>query len=166
MPLMIKTAPTAASACWILRSGEAETVYGAEHSLLRGLLLSPDGSRLLFENSRLPSQDNPYGLTNIWVLDLSSGQAQPLMKNEDFVSYNPAFSPDMAWFSFTSPSDNKIYVRSVDGEGEIELPNSIGNRLVWAADSSGFLFTNYDNPAGGRSHLYVYSLAEGQKNVT
>ena len=147
-----------------LQSGEAETVYEAQHSLLRGLLLSPDKTRLLFENSRLPSLENPYGLTNIWVLDLFSGQAQPLMKNEDFVSYNPAFSPDMAWFSFTSPSDNKIYVRSVDGERNIELANTIGNKLVWAADSSAFLYTDYDNPAGGRSHLYFYSLKDGEKS--
>jgi Tol biopolymer transport system component len=93
--------------------------------------ISADGRYLLFDNQVADDYD-------LWVLDLSSGQARAWIESPSN-EQNGRFSPEGRWVAYQSDQsgEREIYVRSFP-EGEDRFVVSIGGgiRPLWRADGS------------------------------
>jgi TolB protein len=112
--------------------------------------LSPDGSTLAFVSSR------EGGFANLWLQDLSSRRARPLVK-VNAGSFRPAWSPDGKWIAFTSDRDTErerwdggwelvqstaLYVVRPDGSSLRRLtePGKYAGSPRWSADGRHIVF--------------------------
>ncbi len=121
---------------------DRQSVYKAENALLQGLVLTPDGTQLAFEQITFPNEQSMFGSMRIWLLNLADGSAAPLIDNPQVFNFNVSFSYDMRWLTYINSTDSSIYIYDF-GEGQSSsIPNNIGAKIVWAPHEDRFLYTN------------------------
>lgn len=108
---------------------------------------SPDGTRIAYEQRPLTESDMGTRrlVGQVWVLDMASGQAEPVVAREVQQGTGPVWSPDGTRLAFHNGTLEAIVVYdfSVDPltEDPVELvPNLAGERLAWGPDGRSIVF--------------------------
>ena len=138
------------------------------NSVCSGAVWSPDGERLMYERTDTPTEENSTGMTSIWWLDPENGETGPVFRDSALPGFNPRWSPDLSWLSYTSPGSSKIQIYSLKGERSFSIPNRMGGALIWSPDGSSFLVTDVEQQ-GERfyTHLLHYDLeSEQYRDIT
>lgn len=106
---------------------------------------SPDGERIVFAQ-RTTGQTDLERWTQLWVVDLNTGQLLPLVES-DQGAYDPAWSPDGQWIAYTgrTGSENDIWLVPADGGTPIQVTH-LGNvrAPAWSPDGSWLAFLQVD----------------------
>jgi Tol biopolymer transport system component len=145
----------------ILRMNAAEGVEGgiyripADRSAQPALLLadpegrfvlpqdwSPDGRTLLYiESDTLTRADGSRN--DLWLLPVDGGEPRAFLATTADET-DARFSRDGAWVAFDSNQSGRgeIYLRAVDGGGEIAVSGDGGTDPEWSADGRSLLFRN------------------------
>jgi Tol biopolymer transport system component len=124
---------------------------------------SPDGQRLVYERITLPSPENPLGLPELWWLDVTSGQTEPVFPNSQWPGFNPHWSPDGQWLSYAAPVSNEIVIYNLTDGRRHTIPNQLGSNVAWQPDASAILVQDLtSNPDGFFAHLFRFDLASEQ----
>lgn len=116
----------------------------------RYAVVSPDGTRLLFDSNR-------SGATAVWTANADGTALRPLITGAD--EPNAAqWSPDgkQIVFSATSNGESEIFLANADGGGRRRLTNYAGddNHPHWSADGRRIFF-NSDRETPDRSRPWI-----------
>lgn len=85
---------------------------------------SPDGRKLVFIH-RATREDGLQRRTDIWIVDLQTGELTPLVQGGEG-QYAPSWSPDGAWIAFIGRHDGStdLYVVPATGGQPVRLTDS------------------------------------------
>ena len=125
---------------------------------------SPDGKQIVFAQ-RVQSQANSLDRwTQIWKVDLTSGQLSPVVKT-DAGSYDPAWSPDGKWIAYIgrSGTTDDLWVIPAQGGGQPVKLTSSGNVVspAWSPDGSAIAFLQTDGVTFQASYVSFSVDASG-----
>jgi Tol biopolymer transport system component len=108
---------------------------------------SPDGTRIAYEQRALVISDiGPSLLTGqVWVLDIDTGEAEPVVAREVQGGTGPGWSPDGGRLAFHDGGLDAIVIFDFAAERFSEervrlVPNLAGERVVWAPDGESIAF--------------------------
>jgi Tol biopolymer transport system component len=126
-----------------LDSGLPKTRLSAVSHRISGLAIARDGGTLAYAG---PVSAQSPGATNLWELDLATGQERRLTADSAVDSY-PAYSPDGQWLAFISERSGspQVWLLPRGGGGPRQLTTRAEDlqlaRLSWLPDSRGVMFT-------------------------
>jgi len=103
--------------------------------------VSPDGTRIAFAH-RTTTEDGLRRRTDLWVLNLTTGEVVPLVQGGDG-SYAPAWSPDGNWIAYVGRQGeaNNLFVVPATGGEPVQLTTSGAIASpAWSPDGSMIAF--------------------------
>jgi dipeptidyl aminopeptidase/acylaminoacyl peptidase len=123
---------------------------------------TPDGRSLVFSGLRVPDFDWEWRETEIYRLDVASGEVAQLTRRKG-PDGQPAVSPDGRLIAYTgfdhttdTWKDSELYLMNADGSNVRRLTPTLDRSpqgLLWAADGSGVYFMIEDR--GSRNLMFV-----------
>ncbi len=130
---------------WLIPSGggaprlvQASTALGDN---VESPTVSPDGTRIAFAH-RTTTDDGLRRRTDLWVLNLSTGELAPLVQGGDG-SYAPAWSPDGSWIAYVGRHGeaNDLFVVPATGGDPVQLTTTgaVGSP-AWSPDGTMIAF--------------------------
>ncbi len=124
----------------------------------------PDSQRVVYERLE-NAQDSALARFSIWWLDVSTGNTQPVFRDQTFPSIAAKFSPDGQWLSYISPATNTLTLyRLKDGHTISLLLNS--QQMIpetWSPASDSLIFgTPASSQDGAPIHVQRYVLDSGR----
>ena len=142
-------------------SGRTHLLQGSADVEYANPSWSPDGSKIAYERTELSGFE---GQTDIWVIDLASGQQTRLTDGFE-QEYDPDFSPDGSRIAYVVDpfivsetklvSNPDIWVMNADGSGKSRLTSDpwADSEPAWSPDGSEIAFTHRRNETD--PHAYV-----------
>jgi len=123
------------SQLWLvdLKTDERKKITDCVQAICSGMVWSPDGSRIIYENMSV----NGNGLPTLWWVDLATAEAQPVFQDSNLPGSNPRWSPNSQWLSYATPEGIRLY-NLENGETRI-IPNVLGAAAMWAPNSKSIL---------------------------
>ncbi len=128
----------------------------------------PDSNTLVFSATRKPEAEYLRGGSEIYSLNIASGQIKPLT-DRDGTDTNPTISPNGKLIAYTGNDQNdntynvsKLYLMNADGSGKRVLTQTFDrspSEITWANDNSGVYFTAEDK---GTNNLWLVSVSGGE----
>ncbi|MCB0118209.1 MAG: PD40 domain-containing protein [Anaerolineales bacterium] len=112
-----------------------EKLSECTNALCSGMVWSPDGGSIIYEHMSLDG--NGSGLPTLWLVDASTGDAQPVFQDSQLPGGNPRWSPNGEWLSYATSEGIRLY-NLEDGETRV-IANILGAAAMWAPDSKSIL---------------------------
>lgn len=113
---------------WVDHTGQEES-FGLEGCLCLNPSVSPDGTRLAFQEGNAQEGSAGVTATDIWVWSFTQGTRNRLSFEAGF-QVGPVWSPDSQRVAYTSVGEG-IFVRSANGIGTPELLLAGPAPVVW-----------------------------------
>jgi len=122
---------------WLLdlKSLSSRKLTECKDAICSGLVWSPDGSRIIYEQMGLDG--NASGLPTLWWVDITTAEAQPVFQDSQLPGGNPRWSPDGKWLSYATPEGIRLY-NLENGETRV-IENVLGAAAMWAPNSKTIL---------------------------
>jgi len=98
-----------------------------------------DREQILYSRLTFEDEQAYLGIPSVWWLDLESGETQPLFQDAQLPGYNPRWSADGVWLSYTSANPQRIQVYNLKSGERQSLPTEIGSAAVWSPNQNTFL---------------------------
>ncbi|MGE7909335.1 S9 family peptidase [Lysinibacillus xylanilyticus] len=110
---------------------------------LSGTNISDDGNNVAFVKKTANWNDNTYR-NHVWIYEKDKGQCYPLT-TKDIDSTCPLWSPDSRNIAYLSPvgnGKNQIFVKSIDGYGEVQITDEEEgiSTFKWGPTGKGFYY--------------------------
>lgn len=99
----------------------------------------PNREQILYSRLAFEDEQAYLGIPSVWWLSLESGETQPLFQDAQLPGYNPRWSADGAWLSYTSANPQQIQVYNLESGERQSLPTEIGSAAVWSPNENAFL---------------------------
>jgi ABC-type nickel/cobalt efflux system permease component RcnA/Tol biopolymer transport system component len=126
-----------------------------------GVVWSPDGLGILYGRLESGPETNTSGVPSIWWLDLATRETAPLFQDAQMPGFNPRWSPDGRWLSYTSINPQEIQIYDVETGASQSLPTQTGDPAVWSPDGEALLLIDLEKAGELYLHqLFRYDLAE------
>jgi Tol biopolymer transport system component/cytochrome c biogenesis protein CcdA len=127
-----------------------------------GVAWSPDAQRIVYEKREIASSENPLGLPSLWWFAVDSGETQLVFPNSQWSGFNPTWSPDGQWLSYTSAGSGKIELYNLIDGRRHSLDNQTGGNVEWHPNSKSILFQDVRaQPEGFFIHRLHFDLDSG-----
>jgi nickel/cobalt transporter (NicO) family protein len=139
-----------------VESGERSILSNCRNAICSRPAWSPDGTRVVYEFTRLSGEDLT-GLTTLRWVDVGTGESKPVFQGENLPGSNPRWSPDGKWLSYAISGELRLYHLET-GESHA-IRNAITSAVEWSPDSRKVLYR--DVILQGRqfiTQLFVYDL--------
>lgn len=128
---------------WDLGSEQHRQLLTCAPDYCSGPVWSPDGGTVIYERMSNPNQENALGIASLWWLDLESGETAPLFQDSSLPGFNPDWSPDGRWLSYTTLNPNQVRLYNLADGTSIEIPLQTNPQSVWHPDQGNLLYTEY-----------------------
>ncbi len=144
---------------WLVdvESGDRRILSDCRNAQCSRPVWSPDGTRIVYEYTRL-SGDNQTGLATLWWVDIASSEAKPLFQEAQLPGSNPRWSPDGKWLSYATSEEIRLYHLET-GESHA-IKSTIAPAANWSPDGKKVLYRDVI-PQDGLfiTQLFVYDLS-------
>ena len=104
---------------------------------------SADGTRIAFEQHNLikGKLGNSPGPSRIYLLDVSSKNAYPLIEDSQRLGFLPRWSPVGDQLAFYDSTQSAVIVTDVATADQIELPSVYGDSGTWSPDGAQLIYS-------------------------
>ena len=145
---------------WTPATATQEIILECPNVLCSNVVLSPDGSGLLYGRLETDAITNPSGIQSIWWLDLTTRETAPLFQDAHMPGFNPQWSPDGRRLSYTSIYPQEIRIYDIETGESQSISTQTGNPGVWSPNGEKLLLTDIV-PVGEYqlSKLFQYDLS-------
>ncbi len=158
--------PDNSTSIWAINSdgGQNRLVLKCPQTECGSLQWYPDSQRVVYERLE-DSQNSALARFSIWWLDVSTGNTQPVFRDQTFPSTAAKFSPDGQWLSYISPATNTLTLYRLKDGHTISLSLNSQQMIPesWSPSSDSLIF---GAPAslqdGAPIHLERYILDSGK----
>ncbi len=147
---------------WLMSLDGAENrlVASCKEAQCGSPIWSPDGQNVVYEYMAENTDGTTIGISSLWWLDVSSGEARPVFQEDRLPGINPRWSPDGEWLSYATPEGLRLY-RLEDGENRM-INNTLRAAAQWSPDSRSILLRDVvvknDQFV---TQLFLYDLSSG-----
>ncbi len=126
---------SASSELWLvdLKTNARKKLSDCMEAICSGMVWSPDGSRIIYENMSLDGN----GLPTLWWVDVTTAEAQPVFQDTQLPGGNPRWSPNGEWLSYATPEGIRLY-NLENGETRV-IENVLGAAAMWSPNSKTIL---------------------------
>jgi Tol biopolymer transport system component len=117
--------------------------------------------RVLYGRLESSAESNPIGIPSIWWLDLTTYETAPLFQDAQMPGYNPRWSPDGKWLSYTSINPQEIQIYNMETDASQSLPTQTAHPAAWSPNGETLLLV--DTRKVGELYLlklFRYDLAD------
>ena len=124
----------------------------------------PDSQRVVYERLE-DSQNSALARFSIWWLDVSTGNTQPVFRDQTFPSTAAKFSPDGQWLSYISPATNTLTLYHLKDGHTISLSLNSQQMIPesWSPSSDSLIFgAPASSQDGAPIHFQRYILDSGK----
>ena len=102
-------------------------------------LWSPNREQILYSRLNFGDEQAYLGIPSLWWLNLETLETQPLFQDSQLPGYNPRWSFDGNWLSYTSASPQEIQIYNLKSGEQQNIPTEIGSAVAWSPNSTQFL---------------------------
>ena len=125
-------------------------------------LWSPTSNQILYSRLDFGDEQAYLGIPSLWWLDLESKETQPLFQDSQLPGYNPRWSFDGRWLSYTSASPREIQIYNLESGERQSLPTEIGSAAIWSPNTERFLLADLQFIGDMYlSKISLYDVADG-----
>lgn len=112
--------------------------------------ISPNGRLIAYSREASGiSPDLPFGSPRIWVLDLQTGQNNPLYEDQQILGYGPTWSPDSNKLASFDGLSDQIFIIDLKKNKQFIFPSNTGGPVAWSPDSNQMLYTTIEQTEDG-----------------
>ncbi len=126
---------------------------------------SPDGAQVIYETLTLSGASDANQWTTLAWVDVTTGKSAAVFQDVQLPGYNPRWSPNGHWLSYSVPSGG-IHLQNLDTGENLLIPSLMSGGAFWSPGSDGLLYN--DGYAQGDlfvTRLYFFELVTGQSRV-
>jgi nickel/cobalt exporter len=123
----------------------------------------PDSQRVVYERLE-DAQNSALARFSIWWLNVSTGDTQPVFRDQTFPGIAAKFSPDGQWLSYISPATNTLTLYRLKDGHTISLPLNSQQMIPesWSPASDSLIFgAPASSQDGAPIHVQRYVLDSG-----
>lgn len=126
--------------------------------------ISPNGLKVAYSREAAgPTPDLPYGSPRIWVLEISSGQNNPLYEDQQTLGIHPSWSPDSTRLASFDGLADRINIFDFQEKKQYSFSSNTGGPITWSPDSNQVLFTRIEQSDNGlRTHVLLGDISMNQ----
>lgn len=141
-----------------------EIILHCPESSCSDAIWSPNREQILYSRLDFESEQAYLGIPSMWWLDLDTKETQPVFKDDQLPGYNPRWSYDGVWLSYTSASPQAIQVYNLQSGERQSLPTEIGSPVIWAPNTQQFILSDLQF-FGDKylNKLSLYDVATGEQ---
>lgn len=147
---------------WVMdREGDGQRLLvGCNQDLCSEPAWSMDRSRVAFTRQVYNPESGGYYPAKVWMVEILSGDSDPLLHGEDLQGQSPSFSPDGRWGAFYDPIAEAIRIFDLATyEVKDTIPRALPGAGDWSPDSQKLIYTDLV-PAHHEPfvEVYIYDL--------
>ena len=124
---------------WEAEMSAPERILSCPEESCSDALWSPTTNQILYSRLTFGDEQAYLGIPSLWWLDLESRETQPLFQDSQLPGYNPRWSFDGKWLSYTSASPQEIQIYNLESNERQTLPTEIGSAAIWSPNLEKFL---------------------------
>ena len=147
---------------WDASLDAPELLLNCPDSSCSDALWSPSSSQILYSRLDFADEQAYLGIPSMWWLNLATKETQPVFEDAQLPGYNPRWSYDGTWLSYTSASPQQIQVYNLQSGERQSLPTEIGSAAAWSPNAQTFLLSDLQF-FGDKylNKLSLYNVANG-----
>ena len=146
---------------WQSKMSAPEKILSCPEESCSDVLWSPNTAQILYSRLEFGDDQAYLGIPSLWWLDLESLETQPLFQDTQLPGYNPRWSFDGNWLSYTSASPQEIQIYNIQKGERQSLPTEIGSAAVWSPNAPQFLLADIQQLGDiYLSKISLYTLAD------
>ncbi len=119
-----------------------ELLLNCPDSSCSDALWSPGNQQILYSRLDFAEEQAYLGIPSMWWLDLERKETKPVFQDAQLPGYNPRWSYDGSWLSYTSASPQEIQIYNLESGERQSLPTEIGAAAVWSPNAHAFLLSD------------------------
>ena len=96
------------------------------------VLWSPREAQILYSRLNFEDEQAYLGIPSLWWLNLETLETQPLFQDSQLPVYNPRWSYDGSWLSYTSANSKEIQIYHLESGERQSIPTEIGSAVAWS----------------------------------
>ncbi|MBC8336272.1 MAG: PD40 domain-containing protein [Anaerolineales bacterium] len=124
---------------WNADISEPEHILSCAEESCSDILWSPNQEQILYSRLEFGDEQAYLGIPSMWWLDLNTKEPQPVFQDAQMPAYNPRWSFDGNWLSYTSANPLEIQIYNLDTGERQTLPTEIGSAAAWSPNAMHFL---------------------------
>jgi len=125
---------------WLPASGSQTLLLECPTASCSGVVWSPDGRGILYNRLEFDT----LGIPSIWWLEFGTRETAPLFQNAQTPGFNPKWSADGKWLSYTSINPQEIQIYQLETGVSQSLPTQTGSAAIWSPDGETFLLLDVE----------------------
>jgi Tol biopolymer transport system component len=146
-------------------TGQSRIVYDCPDATCTAPAWRPDGGAVAFERVELNLGTGiGPGVTRVWVLDVATGNASPLFKDNQQLGYSPHWSPDGTKLAVFNLNAGGIVIHDFTNQTDQTIPTVQGEVGDFSPDGKWISFPKVVDLGGNNfvTHLVLVDISGGQ----
>jgi Tol biopolymer transport system component len=146
-----------------LRTKTNGLLYRCQSAICSGATFRPDGAMLAFERVEVMKNangDRVPGVSRVWLLDMRTGSARPLLSDNQQLGYSPRWSPDGSMIALYNGSIPGVVIYNFKTLKTTVIPSVQGEVGTFSLDGKWLYFPRIVDQTGGftATHLMLVDV--------
>jgi TolB protein len=140
-------------------------VLDCPQAMCNGAAWFPDGKRLVYERHTLPAPGAFPAPGRLWLLNLETGQTEPVFQDSQKLGFGPHVSPDGQWLAYFAPSEQAVQLYRLSDGRNLMVPSQMGEPPAWSPRGDAVAMSNILF-MGERTAVHLFRVDVDSNSVT